>query len=173
MEEQKQADHRFLRERVDKLTQQGFVVRCFWSSLCCDPAEDSVALIGPLMEFLWGDRLLLRGRYLYFRRPGRNVPLFTSHRSSASWWLRDTSLTVLCSVESRQLHRSQPLVYHSQSLRKKRRATDAVDWAGEPYPGYLPQTAGLCHLLVGEGEQKGGNQSQIPCWVCCCIRRRV
>lgn len=80
MKGQKQADHRFLRERVDKSAQQNLVIRwCFRSPLRRDLAEDSVVLIGPLIELLWGDCFLLRGRYLYFRRPGGDVPLFTSH----------------------------------------------------------------------------------------------
>lgn len=80
MERQKQADHRFLCERVDKLIQQNLVVWwCFRSPLRRDPAKGSVVLIDPLVELLWCDHLLLRGGYLYFGRPGSNVSSFTSH----------------------------------------------------------------------------------------------
>lgn len=80
MKGQKQADHRFLCERVDKLTHQNFVVRqCFWSPLRRNFAKDSVILIDPLVELLRGDRFLLRGRYLYFRRPRGDVPLCNFH----------------------------------------------------------------------------------------------
>ena len=73
---QKQADHRFLSKRVDKLTQQSVVVRrCFWSPLRRNFAEDSVVLICPQVELLWGNRLLLCSSYLYSRRPGSGVSL--------------------------------------------------------------------------------------------------
>jgi len=78
MQGQDHAHHGSLRERVDKLIQQNFVVRWYlWSSLCRDFAEYSVVLIDPLVEFLWGDRLFLCSRYLNFGRPDSDVPLFT------------------------------------------------------------------------------------------------